>query len=152
MGLTGMPRRRQVDIVDDEVCVRESLALLLSTAQIASRKFACAEDYLASVSFDESGCVILDNQLPGLSGMDLLKRIAAAAGDVAVILTTAQADMPTAVSAMKCGAFQFVGKPFDPEALLLTVEKALARPEKPAIARPKSTSSRPMEVPHPARA
>ena len=147
-----MPRIRQVDIVDDEACVRESLAFLLATAQIASRKFASAEEYLASVSLGESGCVILDNQLPGLSGLDLLKRIATAAGDAAVILITAQADMPTAVSAMKCGAFQFVGKPLDPEALLLTVEKALARPERSVVARPLSTGSRTLEVRHPTRA
>ena len=57
-----MPHRRHVAIVDDEASVRESLALLLSTAQIESRTFASAEDYLASVPLDESTCVILDNQ------------------------------------------------------------------------------------------
>jgi FixJ family two-component response regulator len=124
-----MQHRRHVDIVDDEASVRESLALLLSTAQIESRTFASAEDYLASVPPDESACVILDNQLPGLSGMGLLKRISAAAADTAVILITGHADVPTAVSAMRSGAFHFVQKPLDPEALLLTVEEALARTE-----------------------
>ena len=71
-----MPHRRHVAIVDDEASVRKSLALLLSTAQIESRTFASAEDYLASVPLEESSCVILDNQLPGLSGIGLLKRIA----------------------------------------------------------------------------
>jgi FixJ family two-component response regulator len=124
-----MPHNRQVAIVDDEASVRQSLALLLSTAQIESRTFASAEDYLASVPPDESACVILDNQLPGLSGMGLLKRISAAAVDTAVILITGHADVPTAVSAMRSGAFHFVQKPLDPEALLLTVEEALARTE-----------------------
>ncbi len=124
-----MPHRRHVAIVDDEASVRESLALLLSTARIESRTFASAEDYLASVPPDESTCVILDNQLPGLSGIGLLKRIAAAHGDTAVILISGHADVPTAVSAMKCGAFHFVEKPLDPEALLLTVEEALGRTE-----------------------
>ena len=123
-----MAIRRHVDIVDDEASVRESLALLLSTAQIESRTFASAEDYLQSPP-DEPACVILDNQLPGLSGIGLLKRIAAAEGDTAVILITGHADVPTAVSAMKCGAFDFVQKPLDPEALLITVEDALARTE-----------------------
>ena len=128
MDLTAMPNRRHVDIVDDEASVRELLALLLSTAQIESRTFASAEDYLQS-SPDESACVILDNQLPGLSGVGLLKRIAATDADTAVILITGHADVPTAVSAMKCGAFDFVQKPLDPEALLVTVEDALARTE-----------------------
>ncbi len=124
-----MPHRRHVAIVDDEASVRESLALLLSTAQIESETFASAEDYLASVGLDDSGCVILDNQLPGLSGIGLLKRIAAAHGDTAVILISGHADVPTAVSAMKFGAFHFVEKPLDPESLLLTVEEALGRTE-----------------------
>lgn len=124
-----MPRRRHVAIVDDEASVRELLALLLSTAQIGSQTFASAEDYLASVPLEESTCLILDNQLPGLSGIGLLKRIAAADGDTAVILISGHGDVPTAVSAMKCGAFHFVEKPLDPEALLLTVEEALGRTE-----------------------
>ncbi|MGA8584165.1 MAG: response regulator [Roseiarcus sp.] len=125
-----MPHRRHVAIVDDEASVCESLALLLSTAQIESRTFASAEDYLASVPLDESSCVILDNQLPGLSGIGLLKRIAAAEDcDTAVILISGHGDVPTAVTAMKCGAFHFVEKPLDPEALLLTVEEALGRTE-----------------------
>jgi two-component system response regulator FixJ len=124
-----MPHKRHVAIVDDEAHVRESLALLLSTAQIDSRTYGSAEDYLASTPLDESACVILDNQLPGLSGIGLLRRIAAASRDPAVILITGYGDVPTAVSAMKGGAFDFVQKPLDPEALLLTVEKALARTE-----------------------
>jgi two-component system response regulator FixJ len=123
-----MLNRPHVAIVEDESSVRESLALLLSTAQIDSLTFASAEDYLASPVKD-AACVILDNQLPGLSGLGLLKRIAATGQDTAVILITGHGDVPTAVSAMKCGAFDFVQKPLDPEALLLTVEEALARTE-----------------------
>jgi CheY-like chemotaxis protein len=81
-----MLRRRLVHIIDDEVRVRDALALLLSTAQIESRSYASAEEYLASVQWDEPACVVLDNQLPGLSGIGLLKRIAAAASDIAVIM------------------------------------------------------------------
>jgi two-component system response regulator FixJ len=119
-----------VHIVDDEASVRDSLALLLSTAQIESRTYASAEEYLASVRWDEPACVVLDNQLPGLSGIDLLKRIAEAASDTAVIMITAYADVPTAVAAMRAGAYHFVQKPIDPEALLLTVEEAFARSNK----------------------
>jgi FixJ family two-component response regulator len=125
-----MSLRRLVHIVDDEARVRDALALLLSTAQIESQTFASAEEYLASVRGDESACVVLDNQLPGLSGIDLLKRIAEAGSDTAVIMITGYADVPTAVAAMRAGAYHFVEKPIDPEALLLTVEEALVRSEK----------------------
>jgi two-component system response regulator FixJ len=122
-----IPPERCVDIVDDEAKVRDSLAVLLSTAGIKSRAYASAEEYLATVPLSEPGCLILDNQLPGLSGMELLKRIADAASNTAVIMITGYGDVPTAVSAMKAGAFHFVQKPFDAEALLITVEEALAR-------------------------
>jgi two-component system response regulator FixJ len=127
MDLIKMPRNRCVHIVDDEAKVRDSLAVLLSTAGIESRAYASAEEYLASVPLREPGCVILDNQLPGLSGMELLKRIAGAASNTAVIMITGYGDVPTAVSAMKAGAFHFVEKPFDAEALLIIVEEILAR-------------------------
>jgi FixJ family two-component response regulator len=125
-----MSHRRFVHIVDDEVRIRDSLALLLSTAQIETRSYASAEEYLASARWDEPSCVVLDNQLPGLSGIDLLKRIAEAASDTAVIMITGYADVPTAVAAMRAGAFHFVQKPIDAEALLITVEEALARNDK----------------------
>ena len=125
-----MSYRRLVHIVDDEVRVRDALALLLSTAQIESQSYASAEEYLASAQGDEPACVVLDNQLPGLSGIDLLKRIAEAASDIAVIMITGYADVPTAVAAMRAGAYHFVEKPIDPEALLITVEEALARSDK----------------------
>jgi FixJ family two-component response regulator len=125
-----MSHRRFVHIVDDEVRIRDSLALLLSTAQIETRSYTSAEEYLASARWDEPSCVVLDNQLPGLSGIDLLKRIAEAPSDTAVIMITGYADVPTAVAAMRAGAFHFVQKPIDAEALLITVEEALARKDK----------------------
>jgi FixJ family two-component response regulator len=107
--------------------VRDALTLLLSTAQIKSQSYASAEEYLESNKLGEPTCVLLDNQLPGMSGLELLSRIVAAAGDSAVIMITAYGDVPTAVLAMKAGAFHFVQKPFDAEALLTTVEEALSR-------------------------
>jgi len=122
-----MPRDRCVHIVDDDARVRDALTLLLSTAQIKSRSYASAEEYLASNKLQEPACVLLDSQLPGMSGLELLKHIIAAASDPAVIMITAYGDVPTAVLAMKAGAFDFVQKPFDAEALLATVEEALSR-------------------------
>jgi FixJ family two-component response regulator len=130
MGLIEMPSERCVYIIDDEEKVRDSLALLLSTAQIESRSYASAEEYLASVPLNEPACILLDNQLPGMSGIELLKRIAEAASNSAVVILTGYGDVPGAVLAMKAGAFHFVQKPFDAEALLITVAEALAHAEK----------------------
>jgi FixJ family two-component response regulator len=122
-----MLHERCVQIVDDEAEVRDALTLLLSTAQIESRSYGSAEDYLTSNPLKEPACILLDNQLPGMSGIELLRRIVAATADSTIIMITAYGDVPTAVLAMRAGAFHFVQKPFDAEALLVTVEEALSR-------------------------
>ena len=122
-----MLHERRVHIVDDEAKVRDALTLLLSTAQIESRSYGSAEEYLTLNPLKEPACILLDNQLPGMSGIELLRQIVAAASNSIVIMITAYGDVPTAVLAMKAGAFHFVEKPFDAEALLATVEEALSR-------------------------
>jgi two-component system response regulator FixJ len=121
-----MLHERRVHIVDDEPKVRDALTLLLSTAQIESRSYRSAEEYLTLNPLKEPACVLLDNQLPGMSGIELLRQIVAATRDSSVIMITAYGDVPTAVLAMRAGAFHFVQKPFDAEALLATVEEALS--------------------------
>jgi two-component system response regulator FixJ len=127
MEVVKMLHERCVHIVDDEAKVRDALTLLLSTAQIESRSYGSAEEYLTSHPLKEPACILLDNQLPGMSGIELLGRVVAATKDSSVIMITAYGDVPTAVLAMKAGAFHFVQKPFDAEALLATVEEALSR-------------------------
>ena len=127
MDLIKMPRERCVHIVDDEANVRDALTVLLSTAQIESRSYGSAEEYLTSNQLTNPACVLLDNQLPGMSGIELLKRIVASAINSNVVMITGYGDVPTAVLAMKAGAFHFVQKPFDAEALLGIVEEALSR-------------------------
>jgi FixJ family two-component response regulator len=92
-------RERRVHIIDDEAKVRDALTLLLSTAQIDARCYASAEEYLASVPLKEPACILLDNQLPRMSGIELLKRITGTASSSAVIMITGYGDVPTAVSA-----------------------------------------------------
>jgi two-component system response regulator FixJ len=121
-----MLHERRVHIVDDEAKVRDALTLLLSTAQIESRSYGSAEEYLTLNPLKEPACILLDNQLPGMSGIEFLKQIVAAASNSTVIMITAYGDVPTAALAMKAGAFHFVQKPFDAEALLATVEEALS--------------------------
>src|SRR5580698_57127 len=127
MDANTMLRERYVHIVDDEAKVRDSLTLLLSTAQIESRSYGSAEEYMTSNPLKDPACLLLDNQLPGMSGIELLRRMVAATTDSTIIMITAYGDVPTAVLAMKAGAFHFVQKPFDAEALLMTVEEALSR-------------------------
>ena len=127
MDLIKMPRERCVHIVDDEANVRDALTVLLSTAQIESRSYGSAEEYLTYNQLTNPACVLLDNQLPGMSGIELLKRIVGSASDSDVVMITGYGDIPTAVLAMKAGAFHFVQKPFDAEALLSVVEEALSR-------------------------
>jgi FixJ family two-component response regulator len=122
-----MLHERCVHIVDDEAEVRDALTLLLSTAQIESRSYGSAEEYISSHPLKDPACILLDNQLPGMSGIELLRRIVLEARESTVIMITAYGDVPTAVLAMKAGAFHFVQKPFDAEALLVTVEEALSR-------------------------
>jgi FixJ family two-component response regulator len=127
MDLVTMLHERRVHIVDDEAKVRDALTLLLSTAQIESRSYGSAEEYLTLNPLKEPACILLDNQLPGMSGIELLRQIVAATRDSTVIMVTAYGDVPTAVLAMRAGAFHFVQKPFDAEALLATIEEALSR-------------------------
>jgi two-component system response regulator FixJ len=126
MDANTMLHERCVHIVDDEAEVRDALTLLLSTAQIESRSYGSAEDYMTANLLKDPACILLDNQLPGMSGIELLRRIVAATTDSTIIMITAYGDVPTAVLAMKAGAFHFVQKPFDAEALLVTVEEALS--------------------------
>jgi two-component system response regulator FixJ len=110
-------------IVDDDPFVRDALSLLMSTADIECQTFASAEAFLKTADLESGGCVLLDIRLPGVSGLELLKRLAER-NNITVIVITGHGDVPMAVEAMKTGAFHFVEKPFDPEILLQYVEEA----------------------------
>ena len=124
--------RRPVYIVDDEPEIRNALTLLLSTLGVETEEYASAEGFFENAPADEPYCVLLDNRLPGLSGVDLLPRLIERSRAASIIMMTGHGDVPTAVKAMKLGAWHFVEKPFDPEALLTVVEEALGRTEREA--------------------
>ncbi len=130
MNMKTVPIKPRAHIVDDEPAVRDALGLLLSTAGIDSQAYDCAEAFLQSPACGAPVCLILDNRLPGLSGLDLLQRLSEQGSETAVIMVTAHGDIPTAVAAMKLGAFHFVEKPVDGESLLSVVDEALSRTEK----------------------
>lgn len=124
MDLNDMSRAAVVYIVDDDAKMRDALSLLMSTAGLEARTFPTAEAFLEAVNLEQPVCVVLDVRLPGMSGLQLLRRLSERRSKAAVIVITGHGDVPMAVDAMKAGAFHFVEKPFDPEALLQFVEEA----------------------------
>jgi two-component system, LuxR family, response regulator FixJ len=123
-----MPSEKgKVYVIDDDEALRESLAFLLRTAQIEVVSYASAAAFLDALPDTNSSCVITDVRMPGISGIDLLRRLQELKIDVPVIVITGHGDVPMAVEAMKVGASDFLEKPFDDEALLACVRSALER-------------------------
>jgi two-component system response regulator FixJ len=123
-----MPSEKgMVHIIDDDEALRESLAFLLRTARIEVESFASATAFLDTLPDTRLSCVITDVRMPGLSGIDLLRRLRELKIEVPVIVITGHGDVPLAVEAMKVGAMDFLEKPFDDEVLLASVRLALRR-------------------------
>jgi len=116
-----------VFVVDDDVSVRESLELLIRYEGWHAEIFASANEFLARPRAQVPSCLILDLSLPGLSGLDLQKRIASERTDMPIIFITGHGDVPSTVQAMKAGAVEFLTKPFTDGALLDAVRQALER-------------------------
>src|SRR5262245_24473885 len=116
-----------VHIIDDDDALRESLAFLLSTVRIEVVTYASAAAFMEAMPGAKVSCVITDVRMPGMSGIDLLKRLREMKIDVPVIVITGQGDVPLAVEAMKIGAIDFLEKPFDDEVLLASVKAAIER-------------------------
>jgi two-component system response regulator FixJ len=125
-----MPDKQTVHVVDDDNAVRQSLEFLLKSAKFKVATHESAEAFLAALPTLNPGCVITDVRMPGLSGIDLLKRLKSMANPVPVVVITGHGDVPLAVEAMKIGAAEFLEKPFDDDVLLATVRSALNRWEK----------------------
>src|SRR6266446_272116 len=115
-----------VFVVDDDRSVRESLRNLIRSAGLNVQTFASAQEFLTSRRPDALGCLVLDVQLPGLSGLDLQQELAKGLAQIPIIFITGHKDIPMAVRAMKAGAVDFLLKPFSGEALLNSVRSALA--------------------------
>jgi FixJ family two-component response regulator len=116
-----------IAIVDDDPSVREGLESLIRSAGWRVETFASAQEFLARPRADEPCCLILDLQLPGLSGLDLQKRMAEVELEIPIVFLTGHGDIPASVQAMKAGAVEFLTKPFDEEELLQAIREALER-------------------------
>jgi two-component system response regulator FixJ len=117
---------RTVHIIEDDATVRESIRLLLGAEGFDARTYVSAIDFLGAIEPNETGCVVTDVSLPGMSGVELLTHIMERGLSLPVIVMTGQANVPMAVSAMKLGAFDFMEKPFSSETLVIAVRKALS--------------------------
>ena len=115
-----------VFIVDDDISVRESLESLVRTVGWQAETFASAEDFLARQRVAAPSCLVLDVQLPDLSGLDLQKRVRDRT-DMPIIFITGYGDVPTTVQAMKAGAFEFLTKPYRGDDVLAAIENAIKR-------------------------
>lgn len=116
-----------VFVVDDDVSVRESLELLIRSDGWELEMFASAEEFLARPREFAPSCLILDVNLPDLSGLDLQERVAADRIDMPIIFLTGYGDVPMTVKAMKAGAVEFLTKPFGSDVLLGAIRSAIAR-------------------------
>ncbi len=114
-----------VHIVDDDDAVRRSLAFLLSSAGLPVRLYEFASAFLAGLSAPQSGCLITDIRMPGMTGIELLKALQEKSLSMPAIVITGHGDVPLAVEAMKAGAVDFIEKPFEEEAILNAVKRAL---------------------------
>jgi FixJ family two-component response regulator len=116
-----------VFIIDDDASVRKGLSRLLRSLGFDVEAFASAEEFLVRERFQGVGCIVLDVRMPGLSGVDLQNELTRVHYDVPIIFITGHGDIPMSVEAMKKGAIDFLPKPFDEDALLLAVTRALEK-------------------------
>ena len=119
-----------VFVIDDDAAMRRSLENLIRSVGLRVEAFASAQEFLSSKRADVPGCLVLDVRLPGLSGLDLQRRMADADIEIPIIFITGHGDIPMTVQAMKAGAVEFLPKPFRDQELLDAIQQALERDRK----------------------
>src|SRR5437879_7025001 len=119
--------RPPVYVVDDDASVRDAVGSLIRSAGLMVETFGSAREFLASPRRDAPGCLVLDVELPGLSGLDLQQQLANAGLRIPIIFLTGHGDIPMSVRAMKAGALEFLTKPVDGDELLGAIRQGIAR-------------------------
>jgi FixJ family two-component response regulator len=117
-----------VGVIDPDPVARNALRSLLHGLGIDVSTFDSAESFLLAANGRHVGCLIVDLLLPGMSGLELLRRLRSAGNDVPVILLADESDVPTAVAAMREGATDFIEKPYVDVAVMKQVQKLLRGP------------------------
>lgn len=115
-----------VHLVDDDAAIRDSLTLMLGTRGFQVRAYESAIDFLERIRPTQSGCVVADMRMPMMDGMELMAKMRVLNIALPVVIITAYADVPLAIRAMKAGATDLLEKPFEEEALLASVRRALS--------------------------
>lgn len=113
-------------LVDDDAAIRDALVWLLQSRRIACRAYASGEAFLAAVTPETRGCLVLDIRMPGMRGPELFDALQARGIHLPVIFLTGHGDVPMAVAALKKGAYDFLEKPCDDGQLLARIQEALA--------------------------
>jgi len=116
---------KMVAVIDDDESVRTAVQELLRSAGVPARSFASAEDFLKSGQQRQTGCLIADIRMPGMSGLELQAKLNADRFKIPTIFITAHGDEKMRMQALRTGAVEFLAKPFDDEALLERVRAAL---------------------------
>ena len=123
--------RHPVYIVDDDASVREAVSSLLRSEGLTVETFGSAREFLASPRRDAPGCLVLDVELPGLSGLDLQRELVKENARVPIIFLTGHGDIPMSVRAIQAGALDFLTKPVDADLLLEAIERGIAQDHGP---------------------
>ena len=126
-----MPVNAVVHVVDDDDAIRHSVVFQLETAGYAARHHASAEAFLGALPHASVGCVITDVRMPGLNGLEMVRRLNASGFKAPIIMMTGHGDIPLAVEAMKAGVVDFIEKPLDDDILLRAIESALSNATTP---------------------
>jgi two-component system response regulator FixJ len=120
-----MPQKGTVYVIDDDEAMRDSLNFLLDSAGYKVTLFETATSFLEALPRLEFGCVVSDVRMPGIDGIELLKRMKAGNSRFPILIMTGHGDVPLAVEAMKLGAVDFLEKPFEDERLIAMIEGAM---------------------------
>jgi RNA polymerase sigma factor (sigma-70 family) len=113
-------------VIDDDQAMRNSLKWLIESVGVPVESFASADEFLAQYYPGRAGCLVLDVRMPGMSGLELLEYLAEKSMHIPAVMITGHGDVPMAVRAMKSGAIDFIEKPFNDEALLDAIRRAIA--------------------------
>jgi FixJ family two-component response regulator len=116
-----------IAIVDDDSSVRKGLERLIRSVGWKTETFGSAQEFLASPRINAPTCIVLDLQLPGLSGLELQKQMSEAGVETPIVFLTGHGDIPASVKAMKAGAIEFLTKPVEEQDLLNAIQEAIER-------------------------
>jgi two-component system, LuxR family, response regulator FixJ len=124
-----MAERAKVYVIDDDEAMRDSLNFLLDSSGFDVTLFENAQSFLDRLPTLAFGCVVSDVRMPGIDGIELLKRMKATNSSFPILVMTGHGDVPLAVEAMKLGAIDFLEKPFEDERLVAMIETAIREAE-----------------------